>query len=367
MAFREVALGEVCELKRGYDLPVPRRRPGPVPVVSSRGVSGSHDTARVPGPGVVTGRTGTIGRVFLVAEDFWPLNTTLYVRDFKGNDPRFVAHLLETLDFAAFDDRAVLSGVRRVDLHAAAVRRPPLREQRAIARVLDLLDRRAALLRQLDAKLAGMARAMFRLVPSTRRVRVHELCARIGNGATPPRRDAACWNGAVPWFRSGELRDGPLVHPGESITDHALAATACRRWPAGTTLVAMYASPTVGRLGLLATDAAANQACCALVPRDEVGAGFVFHAMLESRARLQHLATGAVQQNISQRVVREHEVDAPDARTARAFSERVAPLWRQRTNHARELAKLAAFRATLLPELVTGRLPAPDRDPAHRP
>jgi type I restriction enzyme S subunit len=246
--------------------------------------------------------------------------------------------------------------VRRADLHAASVRRPPLREQRAVARVLDLLDRRAALLRQLDAKLAGMARAMFQLVPTTRRVRVAELCARIGNGATPPRHDAKCWGGEVPWFRSGELQDGPLVEAGERLTNHALEETACRSWPSGATLVAMYASPTVGRLGLLTTEAAANQACCALVPRKEIGAGFLFHAMLERRERLQHLATGAVQQNVNQRVVREHEVEAPDARTARAFSERVAPLWRQRVNYTRELRKLAALRATVLPELVTGRL-----------
>jgi type I restriction enzyme S subunit len=47
---------------------------------------------------VVTGRYGTLGDVYYIASDFWPLNTALYVRDFKGNEPRFVAALLESLN-----------------------------------------------------------------------------------------------------------------------------------------------------------------------------------------------------------------------------------------------------------------------------
>ena len=87
--WRDTTLGEVCELKRGYDLPTSRREPGDVPIVSSSGITGFHSEAKVSGPGVVTGRYGTLGEVFYLDTDFWPLNTALYVRDFKGNEPRF--------------------------------------------------------------------------------------------------------------------------------------------------------------------------------------------------------------------------------------------------------------------------------------
>ncbi|HVW89311.1 MAG TPA: restriction endonuclease subunit S, partial [Gaiellaceae bacterium] len=90
-------LGDVVELKRGYDLPHRDRKPGSVPVISSSGLSGAHAKAKVKGPGVVTGRYGTVGEVFFVDGDFWPLNTTLYVRDFKGNDPRFISYFLRGL------------------------------------------------------------------------------------------------------------------------------------------------------------------------------------------------------------------------------------------------------------------------------
>ncbi|MFX8860296.1 restriction endonuclease subunit S, partial [Acinetobacter baumannii] len=91
---------------------------------------------KVKGPGVVTGRYGTIGNVYFVKEDFWPLNTTLYVRDFKGNDPRFIAYLLKVVYFNSYSDKAAVPGVNRNHLHQAIVSIPALPEQRAIAAAL---------------------------------------------------------------------------------------------------------------------------------------------------------------------------------------------------------------------------------------
>jgi len=90
-SWSNMRLGDVITLKRGYDLPTTKRnQEGIVPVVSSSGVSGVHDKAKVAPPGVVTGRYGSIGQVFYLNEYFWPLNTTLYVMDFKGNHPFFI-------------------------------------------------------------------------------------------------------------------------------------------------------------------------------------------------------------------------------------------------------------------------------------
>src|SRR5688500_1119206 len=106
--WRDTRLGEVVTLKRGYDLPARKLRDGPYPIVSSSGVSGYHAEAMAKAPGVVTGRYGTIGEVFFITQDFWPLNTSLYVRDFKGNDPRFMGYFLKTLDFMAYSDKAAV-------------------------------------------------------------------------------------------------------------------------------------------------------------------------------------------------------------------------------------------------------------------
>ena len=160
--WREASLGEVIELKRGYDLPQRNRIPGNAPVVSSAGITDWHSEAKVKGPGVVTGRYGTLGEIYFIQDDFWPLNTALYVRDFKGNDPKFVSYFLSGLDFFAFSDKAAVPGLNRNHLHEAVVRYPTdIREQRAIAHILGTLDDKIELNRRMNHTLEEMARAIF--------------------------------------------------------------------------------------------------------------------------------------------------------------------------------------------------------------
>jgi|CXWL01.1.fsa_nt_gi type I restriction enzyme S subunit len=161
--WRETTLGEVIELKRGYDLPQQHRTRGRVPLVSSSGVTDYHSVAMVKGPGVVTGRYGTLGQVFFVSEDYWPLNTTLYVRDFKGNDPRFISYFLQELDFLAYSDKAAVPGLNRNHLHQAQVRVPShIDEQRAIAHILGTLDDKIEVNRRMNETLEAMALVLFK-------------------------------------------------------------------------------------------------------------------------------------------------------------------------------------------------------------
>ncbi len=146
-------LGNVVTLQRGFDLPHQLRKPGSIPIVTSSGFENTHCEAKVRGPGVVTGRYGTIGEVFYVQDDFWPLNTTLYVRDFHGNDPLFVSYLLRTIDFHTHSGKSGVPGVNRNDLHEIPVSLPPtLAEQHAIAEVLGDADALIESLEQLIAK-----------------------------------------------------------------------------------------------------------------------------------------------------------------------------------------------------------------------
>lgn len=145
--WKEIPLGEILTLQRGFDLPHRQRQPGSIPIVSSSGISDNHSQAMVSGPGVVTGRYGTIGQVFFINEDFWPLNTTLFVRDFKGNDPLFISFLLRTIDFQSYSGKTGVPGVNRNDLHQITVKLPPLPEQHTIAAVLSDVD---ALITALD-------------------------------------------------------------------------------------------------------------------------------------------------------------------------------------------------------------------------
>ncbi len=159
--WRDCSLGDVLTLQRGFDLPNGSRRAGKVPVVSSAGITGVHDEAKVSAPGVVIGRYGTLGEVHYVQEDFWPLNTTLWVKDFKGNYPHFCAYMLETIGIAETSGSAAVPGVNRNVLHGLPVRLPPLETQRRLASILGAYDDLIEVNRRRIAVLEEMARGLF--------------------------------------------------------------------------------------------------------------------------------------------------------------------------------------------------------------
>jgi type I restriction enzyme S subunit len=140
MKWRDCLLGDVITLQRGHDLPESQRQPGEIPVVTSSGVTGRHNEAKAKAPGVITGRYGTLGEVFYLEEDYWPHNTSLYVKDFKSNCPHFVAYFLRNSLTNYQSDKAAVPGINRNVLHALEVRVPNLATQKAIALVLSAYD-----------------------------------------------------------------------------------------------------------------------------------------------------------------------------------------------------------------------------------
>jgi type I restriction enzyme S subunit len=171
-AWRVARLEDLVELRRGHDLPTSTRRPGRVPVVSSGGISGAHDVVQARAPGIVTGRYGTLGRVFLMEEDYWPLNTTLYSSDMKNNEPHFIFHALSAVDFEKYSDKGAVPGINRNHLHTEPMLIPPVAVQRAFAAVAIQLGALArARLRESD-RLAELRDAMMpKLMSGELRVR----------------------------------------------------------------------------------------------------------------------------------------------------------------------------------------------------
>ena len=140
MSWTTCRLGDALTLKRGYDLPARRRLPGEVPVVSSSGITGYHSRAKRSAPGVVTGRYGTLGNVYYMDSDYWPLNTALYVVDFKGTLPRFAAYFLKHVLRDLGGDKAAVPGVHRETLHHMQVSVPDARTQETVASILSAYD-----------------------------------------------------------------------------------------------------------------------------------------------------------------------------------------------------------------------------------
>jgi type I restriction enzyme S subunit len=155
-------LGDVAPLQRGFDLPNPKLEDGPYPVVYSNGVMNHHATFQVKGPGVVTGRSGTIGKVHYVANDFWPHNTSLWVTSFRGNDLKFIFYLLSSMGIERFASGSGVPTLNRNDLHDQPIRIPSdTREQVAIAAVLTDLDTNLDASKQQLAKASALKQGMM--------------------------------------------------------------------------------------------------------------------------------------------------------------------------------------------------------------
>jgi type I restriction enzyme S subunit len=127
-------------LQRGFDLPKKNMLEGDIPVVGSTSIIGHHNVAKVTPPGVCTGRSGSLGEVQFIDRPFWPHNTSLWVKDFKGNDARFVYYCLKSLDLGRFNAGAGVPTLNRNHLNTLYVNVPDLPTQKKIAGILSAYD-----------------------------------------------------------------------------------------------------------------------------------------------------------------------------------------------------------------------------------
>ena len=131
---------DFAPLQRGFDLPIDSITKGEYPVVFSNGILKYHNEFKVKAPGIVTGRSGTIGKVTYVQNDYWPHNTSLWVTDFKGNFPMFIFHFFSKYKLERFGTGSGVPTLNRNDVHSQKEYFPALPEQTKIANFLSALD-----------------------------------------------------------------------------------------------------------------------------------------------------------------------------------------------------------------------------------
>ncbi|MCW3039867.1 MAG: restriction modification system specificity domain protein, partial [Solirubrobacterales bacterium] len=138
-------LSRLVTLQRGVDLPFDDRREGPYPVVTTGGIVGTHDRSIAAGPGVIIRRYGSASKsaanqnVYWLESDYWPHNTTLYVKDFKGNRAKYIYYLLRTYPYDRLHARSAIPGVNRNDMKGDAMPWMPPEQQDACVAHCDTL------------------------------------------------------------------------------------------------------------------------------------------------------------------------------------------------------------------------------------
>lgn len=137
---------EIAPLQRGFDLPTSNVIDGEYPVVYSNGILRKHNECKVKSPGVVTGRSGTIGKVTYVNKDYWPHNTSLWVTDFCGNHPKFIYYFYLNFKLHRYNAGSTVPTLNRNDVHSIKKSIPELKEQQKIASFLSSVDKKLELL-----------------------------------------------------------------------------------------------------------------------------------------------------------------------------------------------------------------------------
>jgi len=399
-------IGEQVRLQRGIDITKAEQRAGRVPVVSSGGISSYHDTAHAKAPGVVLGRKGNVGTVFYLAEDYWPHDTSLWVTDFHGNDPRFVYYFF--LNFAdelkTMDVGSANPALNRNHVHPLKTTWPQKPEQRAITRVLGALDDKIELNRRMNRTLEELAAALFRswfvdfdpvVAKAAGRKPAHlrpELAALFPAhwqdsplGPIPHGWRVASVGDKVNLtkgvsYRSSELAESAValvtlksIRRGGGYRSDGLKPFTGKFSPdqivePGELIVSQtdvtQAAELVGRAALVNADSRFKTLVASLDilivrPRSaELGRSF-FYTLFGTFDYVSHVvghANGTTVLHLDKSAVPTFQFACPTPAVAEAFQRIVEPWYQQIANNERESRTLAALRDTLLPKLLSGEL-----------
>ncbi|MBV8871730.1 MAG: restriction endonuclease subunit S [Metakosakonia sp.] len=421
--WKECDLGDFVELKRGYDLPKSTRNEGSIPIISSSGFTDFHDKPMVKGPGVVTGRYGTIGEVFYSEEDFWPLNTTLYVVDFKGNDPLFVYYLLQTISYADYTDKAAVPGVNRNHLHKAKVKVPiSLDIQQKVAAQLYQLEKRVKLGKQINQTLEQMSQTLFKSwfvdfdpvidnaldagnsIPEELQSRA-ELRQKVRNsayfkplpaniralfpaefeetelgwvprgwittsfndlieligGGTPKTSVEEYWNGDIPWF---SVVDAPSESDVYVLTTEKKITTEGLNNSSAKLLrkgtTIISARGTVGKCAMVAVPMAMNQSCYGVIGKNNISDEYIYFQLKNAVQTLQQMGHGSVFNTITRDTFKNIRVPFCNEELTNSYSLLVKNYFSKILNNNYQNIALTNLRDTLLPKLISGELSLED-------
>ena len=379
MEWKEVRLGDILNFRRGHDLPHSAMKPGNIPVAGSNGVIGYHDTATPIKPILTIGRSGNVGKPYFY-EEAWAHNTTLYVDDFKGNDPKFLYYLCQTMPFANFGGGSAVPTLNRNHIHPLETKIPvKVEDQRRIASILSSLDRKIELNNKINADLEEMAQAIFKnwfvdfepfkdgkfvdselgMIPEGWKVGTLGDFCKCLLGGTPSRSKEEYWNGDVNWINSGEINKFRILEASEKITELGLSKSATKLLPKKTTVLAITGA-TLGQVSLLEIDTCANQSVIGVLENTEVPYEYIYPFIKDRIEMLIQHQTGGAQQHINKDNVESLIFLLPTINVLEDYISLVSPMYKRIESQCFENLYLSLLRDTLLPRLMSGEQEVPE-------
>lgn len=369
--FKECLLGDVITFQRGFDITKKEQCDGATPIVSSSGVHSYHNTAKVKGPGVIIGRKGTLGTVHYMNTPFWPHDTTLWVKDFKGNDPRFLYYFLQTLQLENFDTGSSNPTLNRNHIHKIKVIFPDHPLQEKIAAALSAYDdliknnkRRITLLENMAEEIYREWFVRFRF-PGWQE-------AEFEKGL--PVNWQTSGLGQIATFVMGQSpksefynrnRDGLPFHQGVGTfgkrfpAHEVYCSVTGREAKAGDVLFSVRAP--VGRLNLALEPMVIGRGLAAV--RHHRGCqSYLYYLLSTAFSNEDIIGNGAIFNAVGKDELRSFKVFSPPDELVDAFEKLVKPIDKQIAGLIRQNEVLEKTKNQLLPRLISGKLSVENLD-----
>ena len=390
MELKKYKLGEILELQRGYDLPSSLMKKGDVLVAGSNGVIGYHNEARSNHPCITVGRSGSVGKVHYYEQATWAHNTTLFVKDFKGNNPQYLYYFLKNLhlDKMFVKGSSVVPSLDRKVVHSLIVPfYKDVVDQKRIALVLSNIDRKIEINRAINQNLEAMAKQLYdywfvqfdfpneegkpykssggamvwneklkREIPEEWDISLIKDIANTYSGGTPQSTNIEYYNnGEIAWINSGELNSPIITKTTNYITKSGLENSSAKLYPSNSILVAMYGA-TAGKVSLLTFEACSNQAVCGVIPTIENMTYYVYLHISSLYNHFIKLSTGSARDNISQDTIRNILLPIPTRNILQLFDEKIESIYQTIVNNYQQIDSLTKQRDELLPLLMNGQV-----------
>ncbi len=373
MNWNKVKFKKFITLQRGFDLPVSEMKDGEIPVLGSTGVIGYHNRAKVNSPGVVTGRSGTIGLIQYADKPYWPHNTSLWVKDFKVNNPKFVYYKLQTLKLNRFMGGASVPTLNRNNLDNLSVQIPDIRIQVKIASTLsaydDLIDtncRRIQLLEE-SARLLFREWFVYFRFPGHEKVKIvdgvpegwgKEKVKDLGSivtGKTPSKKNARNFNGAIPFIKTPDMHQSSIIiNTEESLSEIGANSQKNKYLPPWSILVSCIG--TVGVVALNLIKAQTNQQINSVIPKKNIYRYYSFFCLSRLKPLLEAIGGGSTMANVNKNKFENIDVVIPPDTILENFDKIVNPIFNQVVFLLQQNYKLAQARNLLLPRLMSGEI-----------
>lgn len=382
--WRQAQLQDLVTLQRGFDITKAQQVEGMYPVISSSGVKSYHSEYRVSGPGVVVGRKGTLGTVFYSDSDFWPHDTTLWVKDFHGNDYRYCYYFLKSMRFEQYDVGAANPTLNRNHIHGLPIRIPSPATQCRIASILSAYDdlienntRRIEILEEMSRRLyeewfvhfrfpghdvVGFKESGLGSIPEVWEIKTVAETFQIMGGGTPSKKVPEYWEGGdINWFSPTDLTKSSCAFMDESsskITELGLKKSSAKLFHERS--VMMTSRATIGVVAINTQPATTNQGFITCLPNDDFPLNLMYHWLKDNVETFISFGTGATFKEISKGTFKEIQLAVAPRDISRAYEEAVNPIMQQVLLLQRKNANLCAQRDLLLPKLVSGEIDVSD-------